>query len=112
MNCYLCGDGDTEAPVEAPADGPGVSSVEPEQAPAPPAAAPTEDQTAAPAQDAPPAEGELLSPLIHSFIYSFSHSFTPFAPLSLVSIILSILSYSLTYAFPEYVKNKQIRVNK
>ncbi|XP_070766191.1 myosin-binding protein C, cardiac-type [Enoplosus armatus] len=45
-----------EAPVEAPADGPGESSVEPEKAPAPPAAAPTEEQTTAPAQDAPPAE--------------------------------------------------------
>ncbi|XP_037605774.1 myosin-binding protein C, cardiac-type isoform X3 [Sebastes umbrosus] len=43
-----------EAPVEAPANAPGESGVEPEQAP--PAAAPTEDQTAAPAQDAPPAE--------------------------------------------------------
>ncbi|XP_031702198.1 myosin-binding protein C, cardiac-type isoform X3 [Anarrhichthys ocellatus] len=45
-----------EAPVEAPADAPGETIVEPEQAPAPPAAAPTEDQTAAPAHDAPQAE--------------------------------------------------------
>ncbi|XP_041797926.1 myosin-binding protein C, cardiac-type isoform X2 [Chelmon rostratus] len=39
-------------PAEAPADGPGESTVEPEKSPA----APTEDQPAAPAQDAPPAE--------------------------------------------------------
>ncbi|XP_039650234.1 myosin-binding protein C, cardiac-type isoform X5 [Perca fluviatilis] len=43
-------------PAEGPADAPGESGVEPEQAPAPPAAAPTEDQTAAPTHDAPPAE--------------------------------------------------------
>ncbi|XP_044062478.1 myosin-binding protein C, cardiac-type isoform X4 [Siniperca chuatsi] len=45
-----------EAPVEAPADGHVESSVEPEQAPALAAATPTEEQTAAQAQDAPPAE--------------------------------------------------------
>uniref|UniRef100_A0A8C4I2Q2 Myosin-binding protein C, cardiac-type n=1 Tax=Dicentrarchus labrax TaxID=13489 RepID=A0A8C4I2Q2_DICLA len=49
-----------EVPVEAPADGPKESIVEPE-APPLPVAAPTEAQTAAPAPDAPPAEGELLS---------------------------------------------------
>ncbi|XP_035855409.1 myosin-binding protein C, cardiac-type isoform X9 [Sander lucioperca] len=43
-------------PAETPADAPGESGVEPEQAPAPSAAAPTEDQTAAPTRDAPPAE--------------------------------------------------------
>ncbi|KAM9366083.1 myosin-binding protein C, cardiac-type [Symphorus nematophorus] len=69
----------TEAPVEAPADGPEKSNAEPQQAPAVeapadgagepsaqpeqaeptpalPAAAPTGEQTAAPAQSAPPAE--------------------------------------------------------
>uniref|UniRef100_A0A8C4I3T8 Myosin-binding protein C, fast-type n=1 Tax=Dicentrarchus labrax TaxID=13489 RepID=A0A8C4I3T8_DICLA len=44
-----------EVPVEAPADGPKESIVEPE-APPLPVAAPTEAQTAAPAPDAPPAE--------------------------------------------------------
>ncbi|XP_035508303.1 myosin-binding protein C, cardiac-type isoform X2 [Morone saxatilis] len=44
-----------EVPVEAPADGPKESIVEPE-APPPPVAAPTEAQTPAPAPDAPPAE--------------------------------------------------------
>lgn len=63
----LCGDGNTGAPAEAPADGPRESSIEPAQAPA---AAPTEDQTAAPAQDAPPAEGELL---IHSVSHLHLH---------------------------------------
>ncbi|XP_028446357.1 myosin-binding protein C, cardiac-type isoform X2 [Perca flavescens] len=43
-------------PAEAPAAAPGESGVEPEQAPAPPAPAPTEDQTTAPTYDAPPAE--------------------------------------------------------
>lgn len=37
------------------------SGAEPEQAPAPPAAAPTEEQPAAPAQDAPPADGQSFS---------------------------------------------------
>nr|XP_033481316.1 myosin-binding protein C, cardiac-type isoform X2 [Epinephelus lanceolatus] len=45
-----------EAPAGAPADAPTEASVEPEQAPAPPAEAPTEDQPAAPAGDAPHAE--------------------------------------------------------
>ncbi|XP_042350756.1 myosin-binding protein C, cardiac-type isoform X2 [Plectropomus leopardus] len=45
-----------EAPAEAPAAAPAESSGEPEQASAPPAAAPTEDPPAAPANDAPPAE--------------------------------------------------------
>ncbi|KAA8595722.1 hypothetical protein FQN60_011013 [Etheostoma spectabile] len=40
-------------PAEAPVDAPGETGVEPELAPA---AAPTEDQTAAPTHDAPPAE--------------------------------------------------------
>ncbi|KAJ4946936.1 hypothetical protein JOQ06_008979 [Pogonophryne albipinna] len=54
------------APVQAPADAPGKSDVEPEKAPAdpgpapsadpaPPAAAPTGEQLVVPAQDAPPA---------------------------------------------------------
>ncbi|XP_040899803.1 myosin-binding protein C, cardiac-type isoform X3 [Toxotes jaculatrix] len=46
------------APAETPTEGPGVSSVEPEQVSAPPAAAPTGEETAAPAHDAPPAEDE------------------------------------------------------
>ncbi|XP_029282009.1 myosin-binding protein C, cardiac-type isoform X2 [Cottoperca gobio] len=51
-----------EAPVKAPVDAPGESGVEPEGAPAPPAppappaAAPIEEQPAAPAHDAPPVE--------------------------------------------------------
>lgn len=51
-SCHLYGN--TKAPVEAPADAAGETVVEPEHAPAPPA----EDQSAAPAHDAPPAEGE------------------------------------------------------
>ncbi|KAM7406045.1 hypothetical protein PAMP_000449 [Pampus punctatissimus] len=43
-------------PAEAPADKPGEPHVEQEQTPAPPAAAPTGDRTAAPAHDAPPSE--------------------------------------------------------
>lgn len=50
--------------------------MEPEPAPA---AAPTEDQTAAPVQDAPPAEGELLVHLfIQSLIYIHFFSFSDF----------------------------------
>ncbi|XP_023280138.1 myosin-binding protein C, cardiac-type isoform X2 [Seriola lalandi dorsalis] len=45
-----------DAPAKAPTDGPGESSVEPQPAPAPPAAAPTGEETAAPAHAAPPAE--------------------------------------------------------
>ncbi|XP_034736209.1 myosin-binding protein C, cardiac-type isoform X3 [Etheostoma cragini] len=43
-------------PAEVPVDAPGESGVGPELAPAAPAAAPTENQTAAPTHDAPPAE--------------------------------------------------------
>lgn len=52
-------DGNTEAPVEAPADTPEMTNVEPEQAPVPPAAAPTEDQTTVPDPDVPLAEGSV-----------------------------------------------------
>ncbi|XP_068594541.1 myosin-binding protein C, cardiac-type [Brachionichthys hirsutus] len=45
-----------EDPVQAPGDGREKAGGEQEQAPAPPAAAPTSDQNAAPSQDAPPAE--------------------------------------------------------
>ncbi|XP_041837085.1 myosin-binding protein C, cardiac-type [Melanotaenia boesemani] len=45
-----------EAPAEAPADGAGESNTQPEQAPAPPAAAPGQGEVSAPAQDASPAE--------------------------------------------------------
>ncbi|XP_044207095.1 myosin-binding protein C, cardiac-type isoform X3 [Thunnus albacares] len=45
-----------EAPAETPADAPVEPRVEPEQTPAPPAEAPTEDKTAAPAPDAAPSE--------------------------------------------------------
>ncbi|XP_035483789.1 myosin-binding protein C, cardiac-type isoform X5 [Scophthalmus maximus] len=48
----------SEAPAEAPTEGPSESKVEPEKSPAPPAAAPAGDETAAPGQDAPPAEEE------------------------------------------------------
>lgn len=65
--------GNPEAPAEAPTEGPSESKVEPEKSPAPPAAAPAGDETAAPGQDAPPAEGELLS----SSFYTVSHSFGP-----------------------------------
>ncbi|XP_074521934.1 myosin-binding protein C, cardiac-type [Halichoeres trimaculatus] len=59
-----------DAPVETPADGPGESSVQPEQAPseAPAAAAPTEDQTpseppaAAPTEDQTPSEAPATAP--------------------------------------------------
>ncbi|KAM6943583.1 myosin-binding protein C, cardiac-type [Xenentodon cancila] len=43
-------------PADAPVDGPGESSVKPEQAPAPPAGAPTQGDGSAPAHDAPAAE--------------------------------------------------------
>lgn len=76
--CYLCGDGNPEAPVEAPAAAPGESrSVEPKPAPAPPAATPTGADTAAPAPGAAhPAEGELLS--IYSFIQTLIYISCPF----------------------------------
>lgn len=65
MPCYLCDDGNTEVPAEAPADGSGEAHVEPGVTSAPPEAAPTEDKTAAPANDVPPPEGESVRAFTH-----------------------------------------------
>lgn len=59
----------TEALAEAPAEGPGEPKAELEPAPA----APPQDQTTGPTQDAPQAEGESLIPFSQALIFLYGH---------------------------------------